>query len=70
MENPIWETEEKAMIFFKSVTKRHVPATSAIPNNLTTKTQSTNGEAWRNFENRSMPIPPSLNRTPARIIDP
>jgi len=66
----MWPTEEKAIIFFKSVKNKHVAPTINIPQRLTKINLLVDFTSVKNAANRNRPIPPSFNRIPARIIDP
>jgi len=70
IEKAIWATEEKAIIFLRSVTKRQVKPTKNIPSRLKKINQLVEFKLLKNTLNRIIPIPPNLRRIPAKIIDP
>jgi len=63
-------TEEKAIIFFKSVKNKHVTPTNPIPTRLIKIIQLVDLNSLKNILNRNRPIPPNFKRIPARIIEP
>lgn len=70
IEKAMCDTEEKAIIFLRSVVYKHVAPTKATLNKDTTiKVLRVKYEVIVEFSRR-IPNPPSLSRMPAKIIDP
>lgn len=70
MEKAIWATDEKAIIFLRSVKNKQVKPTKNIPNKLKKIKQFVAFKLVKKVLNRIRPIPPSLRRIPAKIIEP
>tara|TARA_B100000780_G_C21124007_1_gene455639 strand:- start:2728 stop:3000 length:273 start_codon:yes stop_codon:yes gene_type:complete len=66
----IWDTEEKAIIFFRSVVYKQVAPTRArLSKDTMIKILRVVYEVIVEF-NRRIPMPPNLSKMPAKIIDP
>ena len=68
--NAMWDTEDKAIIFFKSTTNMHVSPTSVSLNIDTTINILKMEYVDIVGLNRRIPKPPNLSSTPASTMEP